>query len=150
MRHLGCDGATSTGELSMFAPNAAAAARCDARSNAACGGLLWDGCAPGFEVIGSLGRRRTSTVNEGTARLIVLVATAHRSADSPRRRRSWEARCSNANRRPLRNKLASTFMRVTKAAQKAQPMKIRDLGEVRRSDAKRRGQVVRPNSIRAK
>ena len=68
IRRVGSDAATSTGERSIFfAPNAAAAARCDSRSNAACGRLVSDDCASGFEVVASLGRRRTSTVNEGTA-----------------------------------------------------------------------------------
>ena len=51
--------------------------------------------ASGFDVA-SLGRRRTSTVNEGAARLNVVLDTAHRSADSSRRRRPCEAKRNKA------------------------------------------------------
>ena len=47
-------------------------------------------------MVASLGRRRTSTVNEGTARLNVVLDTAHRSADSSRRRRPCEAKRNKA------------------------------------------------------
>jgi hypothetical protein len=59
----------------MFAPNTAAAARSDARSNPAGADLVSDDCTSGFEVVASLGRRRTSTVNEGIARLNIVLAT---------------------------------------------------------------------------
>jgi hypothetical protein len=80
----------------LFAANAAAATRCDSRSNAACGGLVSGDCASGFDAAASLGRPRTSIVNEGTARLNVVLATAHRSADSSRRRRPCEAKRNKA------------------------------------------------------
>lgn len=97
IRPLGCNAATSTGEASSFlAPNVAAAARCDALLNAACGGLVSDNCASGLAVVASLGRRRTSTVNEGTARLNVVLPTAHRSCDSCRRRRPSAAKRDKA------------------------------------------------------
>jgi hypothetical protein len=41
-------------------------------------GLVSDDCTSGFEVVASLGRRRTSTVNEGIPRLNVVLATARR------------------------------------------------------------------------
>ena len=91
------DDATSTGDGSTsFASKAAAATRCGSRSNPACGDLVSDDCASGFEVVASLGRRRTSTVNEGTARLNVVLDTAHRSAVSSRRRRPCEAKRNKA------------------------------------------------------
>src|SRR5271167_27372 len=63
IRPLGDDAATSTGDGStFFASSAAAATRCDSRSNPACGDLVSDDCASGLNVA-SLGRRRTSTVN---------------------------------------------------------------------------------------
>jgi hypothetical protein len=97
IRPVGRDVATSTGEGSVFcASNAAAAARCDSGSNAAFEGWVSDDCAFGFEVVASLGRRRTSTVNDGTTRLNVALATAHCSADSSRRRRSCEAESNKA------------------------------------------------------
>ena len=96
IRPLG-DDSTSTGDGStFFASKAAAATRCDSRSNPACGDLVSDNCTCGFEVIASLGRRRTSTVNEGTARLNVVLDTAHRRADSSRRRRPCEAKRNKA------------------------------------------------------
>ena len=76
----GAEDATSGGDGSTcFASNAAAKGRCDARSNPACGDLVSDDRASGFDVVARFGRRRTSTVNEGTARLNVLLDTAHRS-----------------------------------------------------------------------
>jgi hypothetical protein len=97
IRPVGRDVATSTGEGSVFcASNAAAAARCDSGSNAVFEGWVSDDCAFWFEVVASLGRRRTSTVNDGTARLNVVLAIVHYSADSSRRGRSCEAWCSNA------------------------------------------------------
>ena len=99
IRPVGRDVATSTGEGSVFcASNAAAAARCDSGSNAVFEGWVSDDCAFWFEVVASLGRRRTSTVNEGTARLNVVLATAHCSEDSSRRRRSCEAESNKAIR----------------------------------------------------
>ena len=77
IRPRGRDGAPSTGERSIFAPNAAAAAPDDSRSNAACAGLVSDDCTSGFEVVASLGRRRTSTVNEGIARLTIVLGRPH-------------------------------------------------------------------------
>lgn len=86
MRPFG-DDATSVGDGTAFsASNAGAATRCDARSNPARGDLASDNCASGFDVVGRLGRRRTSTVNEGTACLNVVLDTAHRSADLSCRR----------------------------------------------------------------
>ena len=90
------DDATSVGDGStFFAANAAAEARCDSRSIAPCGGLVSDDCGSGFDVA-SLGRRRTSTVNEGAARLNLVLDTAHRSAHSSRRRRPCEAKRNKA------------------------------------------------------
>ena len=98
IRPVGCDAATSTTgkRFAPCAPNAATAARCDARSNAAGAGLVADDGAFGFEVVASLGRRRTSTVNEGTTRLNLVLPTAQRSADSCRRRRPRGAKRNNA------------------------------------------------------
>jgi hypothetical protein len=56
----------------------------------------------GFEVVASLGRRRTSTVNEGTARLNVVLDTADRTADSSRRSRPCEAK-RNKHPQPSRS-----------------------------------------------
>ena len=96
IRPFGVD-ATSIGDGSTsLAPNAAAKGRCDARSNPASGDLVSDDCASGFGAVASLGRRRTSTVNEGTARLNVVLDTAHVSADSSRRRRPCEAKRNHA------------------------------------------------------
>jgi hypothetical protein len=94
------DDATSVGDGSaFFASKAAAATPCDARSNPACGNLVSDDCASGFDVVASLGRRRTSTVNKGTARLNVVLDTAHRSADSSRRRTILRGKAQQSNRR---------------------------------------------------
>ena len=97
IRPFGVDATATGGDGStFFASNAGAATQCDARSNPACGDLVSDDCASGFDVVASLGRRRTSTVNEGTARLNVVLDTAHRSADSSRRRRPCEAKRNKA------------------------------------------------------
>jgi hypothetical protein len=69
-------------DLPFFASNAPAAARCDSLSNATCGDLVSEDCTFGLEVVASLDRRRTSTVNDGTARLNVVLDTAYGSADS--------------------------------------------------------------------
>jgi hypothetical protein len=95
IRPLGVDDTPTRDGSAASMPNAAAKARCDPRS-AACGGLVSDDCASGFDAVASLGRRRTSTVNEGTARLNVVLAAAQRSADSSRRRGPCEAKRSNA------------------------------------------------------
>ena len=65
-------------------------------SNPACGDLVSDNCTCGFEVIASLGRRRTSTVKEETARLNVVLDIAHDSVESSRRRRPCEAKRNKA------------------------------------------------------
>ena len=97
IRPFGYDAATSTSGCStFFASNAAAAARWDSRSKAAREGLVSDDCTLGLEGVGSLGRRRTSTMNGGTARLNVVLDTAHGSADSPRPKRPCEAKRSKA------------------------------------------------------
>jgi hypothetical protein len=91
------DDSTSTGDGSTFlASKAAAATRCDSRSNPGCGDLVSDDCTCGFEVIASLGRRRTSTVKDGTARLNVVLDIAHDSVESSRRRRPCEAKRNKA------------------------------------------------------
>jgi hypothetical protein len=108
------DHATSTGDGStFFASNAAAATRCDARSNPACGDLASDDCASGFDAVARLGRRRTSTVNEGTARLNVALDTAHRSADSSRRRQACDAKRNKAIGDYRGNKRASIARRAS-------------------------------------
>ena len=66
-----------------------------ARSNPARGDWISDDSASGFDVA-SRGRRRTSTVNEGTARLTVFLDTTHCSADSSRPRRPCEAKRNKA------------------------------------------------------
>ena len=87
----------STGDwAAFFAPIAAASARCDSRSNAAGGGLVSSDCTVGLEAAASLGRRRTSTVNDGTMRLNVVLDSARGSADSSCRRRPSEAMQSKA------------------------------------------------------
>ena len=68
----------------------------NSRSNAACGGLVSDDCKFGLGVVASLGRRRTSTVNDGTARLNVVLDTAYSSAESARPKRPCEAMPSKA------------------------------------------------------
>ena len=96
IRPLGGD-AAATGDGSTFlASKAAAATRYDSRSNPACRDLISDDCTCGFEVIASLGRRRTSTVKEGTARLNVVLDIAHDSVESSRRRRPCEAKRNKA------------------------------------------------------
>ena len=81
------DDATSVGDRSaFFASNAGAATWCDARSKPAPGDLASDNCASGFDVVARFSRRRTSTVNEGTACLKVFLDTACHSADSSRPR----------------------------------------------------------------
>jgi len=91
------DDATSVGDGSaFFTPNAAAKARSNSRSNPACGDLDSDDCASEIDVAASLGRRRTSTVNEGTARLNVVLDTAHCLTDSSRRRQPCEANRNKA------------------------------------------------------
>jgi len=113
---LGDDAATSTGDGStFFASSAAAATRCDSRSNTPGGRLVSDDCASGLNVVASLGRRRTSTVNEGTARLNDVLATAHRGADSSRRRRPCEAK---------RNKAIGTHCGGDKRAVAAAPVLV--------------------------
>ena len=78
---------TSTGGwAAFFAPIAAASAGCDSRSNAAGGLFVSSDCTVGLEAAASLGRRRTSTVNDGTMRLNVAL-------DSCRRRPSEAVRC---------------------------------------------------------
>ena len=90
-RPFGVD-ATSTRDGSAFlARNGAAEARCGSRSNRACVDLVSDDCASGFDAVASLGRRRTSTMNEGTARLTVFLDAACRSVDLSRRRRTCGA-----------------------------------------------------------
>ena len=82
IRPFGVD-ATSTRDGSAFlARNGAAEARCGSRSNRACVDLVSDDCASGFDAVASLGRRRTSTMNEGTARLTVFLDAACRSVNS--------------------------------------------------------------------
>ena len=66
------------------------------RSKAAREALVSDDCAFGLEGVGSLGRRRTSTMKAGTARLNVVLDIAHGSADSPRLKRPCEAKRSKA------------------------------------------------------
>jgi len=79
IRPLGGDAPTSLADAStFFASNAAAATRCDSRSNPAGGDLVSDDCASEFDVVARRGRRRTSTLNEGTARLNVILDSAHR------------------------------------------------------------------------
>src|SRR5271166_6857075 len=59
-------------------------------------GLVSDDRTFGLEVVASLDRRRTSTVNDGTARLNVVLDTAYDSADSSRPWRPCEAMRSKA------------------------------------------------------
>jgi hypothetical protein len=101
--------ATATGDGSAFcAPDVAAATGGDSRLSPARGGLLSRDSASGLNVVARLDRRRTSTVNEGNARLNVVLATAHRSADSSPRGRPCEARPNNARGDHLGNKLATS------------------------------------------
>jgi hypothetical protein len=101
IRPFGGD-ATSTGDGSAFlAPNAAADARRHSRSNPACGDLVSDDSASGFELVASLGRRRTSTVNEGTARLNVVLDTARRWADSSLPKMTLRGTAQQSNRQLL-------------------------------------------------
>ena len=74
IRPLGCDAATTDEPSICCDANAAAAARCGSGSNAAFEGWVSDDIPFWFEVVASLGRRRTSTVNDGTARLNVVLA----------------------------------------------------------------------------
>ena len=52
----------------------------NSRSNATCGGFVSEDCTFGLDVAASLERRRTSIVNDGTARLNVVLDTAYGSA----------------------------------------------------------------------
>ena len=98
IRRIGCDAPNINGEL--YPPPSPRTPQprhnADSRSNAPCRGLFSDDCASGFDLVASLGRRRTSTVNEGTARLNVVLDTAHRSADSSSRGRPCEAKRNKA------------------------------------------------------
>ena len=76
MRPFGDDATSVGGGSACFAANAVAATRCDARSNPARGDWISDDGASGFDLVARFGRRRTSTVNEGTARLNVVLDTA--------------------------------------------------------------------------
>ena len=75
MRPFGVDAATVGDGSTFFVSNAGAATQCDARSNPARGDLASDNGPSGFDVVARFGRRRTSTVNEGTARLNVILDT---------------------------------------------------------------------------
>ena len=68
----------------------------NSRSNATCGGFVSEDCTFGLDVAASLDRRRTSIVNDGTARLNVVLDTAYGSANSFRPRRLCEAMRSKA------------------------------------------------------
>ena len=68
----------------------------NSRSNATCGGFVSEDCTFGLDVAASLDRRRTSIVNDGTARLNVVLDTAYGSANSFRPRRLCEAMHSKA------------------------------------------------------
>jgi len=89
-------GTSREGWSVFFAPIAAASAGCDSGSNATGGGLVSSDRTFGLEVAASLGRRRTSTVNDGTVRLNVVLDTPGGSADSSRPRRPCEAKHSKA------------------------------------------------------
>ena len=98
IRPLGAD-ATSTGDGSTSPPNATAEAPCDFRSNPTCGDLVSDDGARGPNVVASLGRRRISTVNEGTARLNVFPDTADGWADFVLPKTTLRGKAQQSNRR---------------------------------------------------